>query len=233
MDQIKADLVVKWYIELEGRLLETLKITLYTPETENIFLPPLSNVLLDACSLLDAIFREEFVGSINRRDLSINNYCTYFESQLSLSTHRTIIYQYPLLYIQPFKGWLSPSGSYQQLEWWMAYNKIKHDRILEYKRATLKNTVQCLCALHQVVSLSRTFLDALIRHDFVSFGNWGKEYAKEAIYQTNNDQVTLIVETDLFATPVGAKRFPENTQNISPYHFSFGKKLWRFVGREH
>ncbi len=232
MDQIKADLVVKWYIELEDRLSDILKTTLYTNETENIFLPPLANILLDACSLLDAVLREEYTGLTNRNDLSIVEYCKYFEPLLKLGSHKTIIYQYPLLYIQPFSGWLSSSGDYQPLEWWTAYNKIKHDRILEYRRATLKNAVQGLCALHQVVSLCKTFLNALIRQDLVIFGQWGKDYAKEAVYQANNRDVTILVETYLFATPVGANRFPDDIEKISPYYFSYGRKLWRYVGKE-
>lgn len=180
MNQIEADLVVKWYIEMEDRLSKILKTTLYTTETENIFLPPIANTLLDACSLLDAVFREKHIGPINRRDLTIVEYSEHFEPLYGFEGQKTIIYQYPLLYIQPFNGWLSSSGSYQPLEWWKAYNKIKHDRILELKKATLKNTVQSLCALHQVISKCKTFINALIRQDHVFFWVMGKRFCQRS-----------------------------------------------------
>lgn len=230
MDQTQAELVVKWYLELEDRLVQILRVTLYTPETQLIFLPPLVNIVLDGCSLLDGIFREEFGGSEKRDDLNIVKYCRYFEQTYSLASLRTVMYQYPLLYLKPFEGWYN-DGSYQPLEWWQAYNKLKHDRIQECKNATLKNAVQSLCALHQVISQSQTFIDALIRQDLVCFGQWGKEGAKDAVYQ-KKDNVTILIETELFATPLGAKRFPDDVEKISPFHFSSGRKLWRYVGRE-
>lgn len=234
MNQSQAELVLKWYLELEERLSQILHVTQYTPETQLIFLPPLVNIVLDSCSLLDAIFREEFIGTEKRNKLTISKFCPYFESTFNFSGIKTILYQYPLLYLKPFEGWCN-NDKYQSLEWWSAYNKLKHDRIREHKNATLKNAVNAICALHQVISQNQTFINALIRQDLICFGQWGKDYAKEAVYQKEEaikNHVTALVETDLFATPVGAERFPDDIEKISPFHFAQGRKLWRYVGRE-
>jgi hypothetical protein len=50
MDEIQADLVVNWYMELESRLVEVIKTTPFNDQTSAIFLPPLANIIVD-CGL--------------------------------------------------------------------------------------------------------------------------------------------------------------------------------------
>jgi hypothetical protein len=233
MDDSSAELIVNWYIELEQRLSTILATTLYNNQTAKIFLPPLVNIILDSCSLIDTIFREEYKGKRKRKELTINDYCSHFESLYMFSGIKSVIYQFPLQYIEPFKGWYNgQKNSYKGLIWWQTYNKLKHDRIKEYSQATLDNAISSVCALHQLISQLETFKKALLRKDFICFGQWGKEYALEIVYDKNqNKEVTILVETELFATPIGAT-FPDKIETISPFFFSYGRKLWRYVGRE-
>ena len=48
--------------------------------------------------------------------------------------------------IQPYKDWTSENAS-ASLEWWQAYNDIKHGRVLNYEKANLKNVFYSLGAL--------------------------------------------------------------------------------------
>lgn len=234
MNEGSGELIVTWYIELENRLNEILKTILYGKETKDIFLPPLANILLESCSLIDAIFREEYdEDNKGRENLTMRDYSLHFEHKYLLSRKKSILYQYPVRYIEPFKNWSAENTlQHQPTPWWTAYNKIKHDRIREYQNATLENTIFSICALHQIISQMSTFFKALLRHDFICFGDWGKEYVLEAIYDPFNKDVTILVETELFATPVGAARFPENIKKLSPHTYSMGQKLWRYLGKE-
>ena len=187
--------------------------------------------MLDASSLVDTIFREHYSGAKDRSRLNIADYCLDYESRLGLSRHRSLLYQTPPVYIETFKGWYDPdTDSYVTVPWWQDYNALKHDRIKEYRRATLSNAIHSLGALHQVISLMEVFKSALLRRDLISFGDWGKKYAFETAYSSDNDEVTILVETELFATPVGARTFPDDMSQLEPYWFSSGKKLWRFFG---
>jgi hypothetical protein len=235
MDQGNADLVVKWYVEMETRLTAVLRTVPYGRETESIFLPPLANIVLDACSLLDAVFRAEYCGSKNRDDLTMPDYSCGFEPKYGLSQAKSVVFQHPLGYVFPFRDWYDHSTQeYRPTSWWKAYNALKHDRINAYQNATLANAVLSLCALHQAISQMETFADALLREDMVCFGNWNPAYAREVAYNRQADKrdVTILVETDLFATPVGVSAFPEDISRIDPWKFGTGKKLWRFVGRQ-
>ncbi len=48
--------------------------------------------------------------------------------------------------IMPFKGWTITQPA-QSLEWWKAYNSVKHGRSNNYKKANLKNVLYALAAL--------------------------------------------------------------------------------------
>jgi len=105
------------------------------------------------------------------------------------------------------------------------------DRIQQYQRATLNNAINSLCALQQVISGLEVFKHALLRHDLICFGGWGRRYALDAVYQSTNNDVTLLVETELFGTPIGYARFPQDPMQIRSHRFGGGgRKLWRFVG---
>lgn len=49
--------------------------------------------------------------------------------------------------LQPFANW-SYSPSYKSPNWWTPYNKVKHERLLNYKNANLKNISNALAALY-------------------------------------------------------------------------------------
>ena len=143
------------------------------------------------------------------------------------------MYQYPPSFIVPFAIWNSTttSSASKKLVWWESYNSLKHNRIKYHKLATLETSILAVVALFQVISQTPTFLNSLIRHDLISFGSWGKEYAKEAVFE-KGEKVTILAESELFATPIGFERFPAKISNISPGRFGTGKKLWRYLGRD-
>jgi hypothetical protein len=231
MDEFEVSLVVDWYLELEGRLLDVLKTTLFTDEIRNIFMPPLANILLDASSLIDAIFREQYSGTKERQSLRIVDFAAEFEPRIHFSRRRSLLLQTPLKYIEPFREWYdTTTATYKPLEWWQGYNKLKHDRIKEYKVATLDNAIHSLCGLHQVMALLEVFKNGLLRRDLISFGTWAERYALDRAYSRSDHNVTILVETELFATPVGVLSFPDDIGAIRPHQFSDGKKLWKFVG---
>jgi len=52
--------------------------------------------------------------------------------------------------MEPFTAWVSQSyvpQSYVPLDWWQAYNDVKHDRLANRTQATMKHAAQALSAL--------------------------------------------------------------------------------------
>lgn len=232
MNQEGAELIITWYLELESRLLSILETVRYSEDTKSIFLPPLANIVVDTCSLIDTVFREEYGGLKNNDKANIDDYREFFEATLKLSQVKTLIYQYPPSYVVPFAVWEKIDlADKEKLIWWVSYNNLKHNRIKWHKSATLETSVLALAALFQIVSQMQVFLASLIRHDLVYFGNWGKEYAKQAVFE-QGEEVTILAESELFATPIGYERFPDNISNISLVRFGNGKKLWRYLNRD-
>ena len=54
--------------------------------------------------------------------------------------------------LTPFDGWNNTAPG-EKLAFWKAYNSIKHDRITNYKEASLKNALNAMAALFCVEML--------------------------------------------------------------------------------
>jgi hypothetical protein len=233
MKQIEAELVIEWFIDLEVRLKQFLR-TVPINWNHNAVLPLLSGIIVEAGGLVDSILRREFdlSGSrLEREKLRITQFREQYEKRFSLSTKNTIIYQHPPVLLYPFRGWsLPPNVDMAKLEWWDAYNKLKHERIEHYSVCTLSNAVLSMCALHQVLSVLPSFFKALIAHDMIRLSGYAIPYAIKCIEQGRGD-MPFLSESELFATPYGEIRFPEYLDNIRGATYGGSKRLEQFLGR--
>jgi len=233
MNQTEANLVIEWFIDLEDRLKQFLR-TVPINWNYNAVVPLLSGIITEAGGLVDSVLRKEFdlSGSrIKRNNLNINNYLEHYEKRFSLSTKNTLIFQHPPVLLYPFRGWSLPSDVKEsELEWWVAYNKIKHERIEHYSKCTLSNAVLSMCALHQVFSILPCFFKLLISHNMVRLRGYSIPYAIECVEEEKKD-LPFLFESTLFATPYGNIRFPDNINNISGAIFGGSRRLEQFVGR--
>lgn len=233
MNQTETELVIEWFLDLEARLKQFLR-TVPINWNHNAVLPLLSGIIVEAAGLVDSIFRKEFELSgsrIHRKNLRITHFQEYFEPRYSLSSKNTMIYQYPPVLLTPFREWAFPSGQAEStLEWWDAYNKLKHERIEHYSRCTLSNAVLSLCALHQVLSVLPCFFKALIAHDMIGLREYAVAYAIECIEQ-GREHVPFLSESELFATPYGKQRFPDDLLKTNKTVIWSSKRLERFLGR--
>lgn len=53
--------------------------------------------------------------------------------------------------LQPFKNW-KPSQLYSAPDWWTPYNRVKHERLENFKEANLKNVMNALAGLYTLES---------------------------------------------------------------------------------
>jgi len=226
MDREVAELVIDWYLDTEARLAETLKVIPLTERTEAVVLPCLAGTVVEAGSLINSVFRSHYTGPEAPERAGMKAYHAQFEAGLLLSSTRTLLFRRPPNYVRPFSPWAT---DYQELTWWTAYNNLKHDRAVSYSESTLRNAIDCVCALHQVIAKLDTFFWPLVDRNLIMLGTLAPSYVLEDIYSTAPNH-TVLVETDLFATPVGRESFPDDPDKIRPVHFEFGRRLWRFLG---
>ena len=232
-----AELILNWYLELERRLCGFLQTIPFNTENSLITLPPLANIIVDAGSLWDTILREEFPSGEKPRDkLDICDFAPHYESTLQLSKLRSVLYQYPLSYVTPFKGWLDPStGTYKRLQWWSDYNKLKHDRIKEFSRSTLTTAIASVGGLFQVLARMNVFFDALLRHDMIDLNGISTDGPLRVILDSMDSREMLhsiLIESEMFAVTRGCRDFPDDITQLHPRNFG-GKKLWRYAGKHY
>jgi hypothetical protein len=80
--------------------------------------------------------------------------------------------------------------------------------------------VDALCALQQVIAKLPEFRRTNVRH------GWCEGDIP------NDESTTFLVESKLFAVPVGKKNFPDDIANFHPYeYFGSYQRLAQFLGR--
>lgn len=70
-------------------------------------------------------------------DLVLKKWKTLSEQKVRMNT----------IELQPFKNW-KPSPLYSAPDWWTPYNRVKHERLENFKEANLKNVMNALAGLY-------------------------------------------------------------------------------------
>lgn len=98
------------------------------------------------CSEIDVILKT-ICNEINSKSTA-ENMCEYTTEILTIwpeITEQMVILN-DAIKLQPFINWsITPPSS---PDWWSPYNKVKHNRISNYKKANLKNVLNSLAALY-------------------------------------------------------------------------------------
>lgn len=74
-------------------------------------------------------------------DLVLKKWETLSEQKVRMNT----------IELQPFKNW-KPSPSYSAPDWWSPYNRVKHERLENFRKANLKNVMNALAGLYTLES---------------------------------------------------------------------------------
>jgi len=253
MDEYQTSSIIYWYEELEERLIEFLKFLPFTLENLNVSSPRLAGVVTETCHILDSLFREvsnpkeTIKGEIKKKaGLVVTDYAELYANRLNLPATKSLIFVSPPRYLIPFEKWesLTMGGEYEPLPWWRAYNKLKHSRIKNMKEATLANAVNSLCGLHQVIARLPKLIRATLRHGWLQLGDYDPQCLIERLegrldlikdtflgtVLSNED--TFLVESKLFAVPIGIDPFPDDIADLLPIHYrGHSERFTRFTGR--
>jgi hypothetical protein len=250
MNEHQTSSIIHWYEELEERLIEFLKFFPFTSQNLNVSSPRLAGLITEACNILDSLFNEALNPKAvhrsvivcqkcgferGKRSYDITDYAKFYSGTLRLPVVKSFMYVSPPQYVTPFQERLHllSGGDYMTLPWWSAYTRLKHNRIKNIEQATLANAVNALCGLHQVIAkLSSELGRATLRHGWFQTGGMNPESLLKMFDCTYIwGKETFLVETKLFAVPVGPRDFPDNIADLLPGFYACSGRLPHFLGR--
>jgi hypothetical protein len=105
------------------------------------------NLLILACTEVEAHWRGVLLANGYPDTRFTTNDYVKLADAMRLREFAVQLPLYPWLPpIRPFEGWGQSGKPSQELDWYMAYNAVKHDRERQFDKATLNATVAAVCA---------------------------------------------------------------------------------------
>lgn len=137
------------YLWLESEFRTVLEYVELDSANYSTYSRRIEKLILQIGSEFDNVSREICgLQSVDRT--SISDYYSYYTSNYNNITATKVIAGDVRL--TPFDGWNNTAPG-ETLAFWKAYNSIKHDRITNYKEASLKNALNAMAAFFCVEML--------------------------------------------------------------------------------
>lgn len=205
-DNFSAGSVLSSYISTEAMFGDVLDVIPYCVDHEHVWSPRIATVILDACSQLDSLWKYEARQSpyLPKRQLSIKDYFEYYGEYLA--PRWLVFWAEQPLRLQPFADWANLASysrkDYQNLQWWVAYNKLKHNRITNRTFASLRNSILAVAGLFLAILRYKGCRTAVAQSGWLT----GKAIEPAAILGEDSPGIKdnyVAAETRLFSYPVG------------------------------
>lgn len=132
-----------YYIVLEERFLKLKNYIEFDCDNYACYSCELLSYLQTICSEVDVIFKE-ICGYPGEKYKNMGNYCVDHRRNCPDLVNRRVNVDYFGVEIQPFKDLTENT----LMQWWSAYNGVKHARISNYKNGNLENVLFALAGLY-------------------------------------------------------------------------------------
>lgn len=120
-----------------------------SPEQKNMetFGNELRNIIILACTEVESLWKDTLLSNnYANKKLTTKDYVELL-SILKLNEYKIKFNFYPdIEEVSPFSNWNTKSTT-QSLSWYSDYNAIKHNRLNEFSKATLKNAIESVSAV--------------------------------------------------------------------------------------
>lgn len=197
------------YISLEKEFKRILENIPLVDEHLGVWSLKIGDALIVLGSVLDSYLKFaitdtsfDFLPNIadirNKIETNMGDYREIFENYYNLSIK--FVYIRPLdKRIQPFTNWAQS----RSLQWWEAYQKVKHNRFTNKKEATINNLLDGMAGLfllHVIHIPSRIVLLRLNLWQNTWGQNYGRIYLEDAFNRKEpvGEPGVFYLETDLF-----------------------------------
>jgi hypothetical protein len=137
-----------YYLAIEDDLLNTSRYVEFSIDNMKTYSVEYTKIILSAASEVDVLLKQIYLFfGYRKRKPNFKDYCNVIKEKLnSLITEKLCLEQYGIT-LSPFTEWENDN----QPDWHIAYNNIKHNRILNYKEANLENALLSVSALYTTV----------------------------------------------------------------------------------
>jgi len=241
MDEVTAESAVLWCESIEEQLVSFIKKIPPIGANMNTWSPVLASIIVDACGLMDSIFRyfapQSYVTkkgiSKDRDRLSLHDFADMYCSEFGLHEQKIILLTTPPVYKAPFSDWLKmmQGGDFATPNWWGTYNNFKHSRLEYLQEAKLETAICALAGLIlTITSFKKEFAHAMIRRGWIDIKGWVPDVAIEMLKNERNPE-EFVVETTLFVVVLGKMKLPEKVEDIAPALHGGSKKLAVHIGK--
>jgi hypothetical protein len=210
-EKIPAETVLNTYQRVEDSLHAVLQVVPYCDNHRNVWSDHLATVILEACSLLDSLWlaqswQSPCVRESKRRNaIKMFDYFKYYGEYMEPKW--LVFWAEEPEKIYPFKDW-SKTGEYKTkndenfLDWWTAYNNLKHDRLQNRQEATLLNSVRAVSALFLAILRCEDCRLGIAQAGWLS-GYYNKPEAYLGEDSPSCKEAYVLAETNLFSYAVG------------------------------
>lgn len=227
--KIPAETVLNTYQRIEDSLHSVLQVVPYCDNHKQVWSDHFVTVILEGCSLLDSLWRAQSCQSScvrKRKNLKMSDYFKYYGEYMEPKWIVFWAEEPEMKY--PFKGW-SKTGKYKTendqvfLDWWTAYNDLKHDRLQNRPKATLDKAVRAVSALFLAILRCEDCRLAIAQAGWLS-----SHYNKPEAYLEEDSpsckDAYISVDTKLFSYAVGW-----GNEEIPPKKHWIGPASDRFI----
>lgn len=166
----------------------------------------------------------QFAGANGKRrvkkDANIEDYRQVLEPDLQLAQSKSLLLKGVPVLLSPFSAWATTTS---RIDWWKAYNGLKHDRLKDARNVTLKHCIDALCALHQAMLKVVEIRRLVFRFGWADTGGYNPSIA---IKDLENPKITMgyVAYTELFATFLHPAHFA-TVDDIRPVMFRNKERL--------
>lgn len=137
----------RYYLMLEEDFNKTIKFVEVDTQNFETYSVEYTKQYQSICSEIDVICKSicNFINPSQEAN-NIKDYANIIISNSNITERIVKIEENEVIELNPFKEW-NTDPNYKSPEWWTGYNKVKHNRINNYKVAKLKNVLNALCGL--------------------------------------------------------------------------------------
>ncbi len=133
----------KQYLLIEKEFINTSEYVSLDTDNFDTYSPIYLKLILEIGSEIDNVFKEI---CCLRRKAKIGDYVKTVLAKYPSITGQSVSVKDSNIVVRPFDGWNSTQPS-QSLTFWEKYNNIKHERIINYKHASLSTSIHSLGGL--------------------------------------------------------------------------------------
>lgn len=150
MNRDTLDISFRFYQNVENKLISSSEFSELSKKCEANFSVAYANMLMDICSSFEALLKDYFSLT---NDKSVN-ICILIE-RMENDTFLNRVFDESVLTgtdygeIQPFNRiYKSSNSTNKTFDWWENYNKIKHNKFMNFEFATQETILKGICALY-------------------------------------------------------------------------------------